>query len=77
MNIKENYYIYQFKQLNKLTEEQRSTKENNNQNSMFNIAIRHKYTPTRMSQGTRVYIHHTTDNKTEPPNLKTQQKGNN
>jgi hypothetical protein len=51
MNIKENYYIYQFKQLNELTEEQKSIKENDNQNSMFDIAIRHEYTPTRASQG--------------------------
>jgi hypothetical protein len=40
MNIKENYYIYQFKQLNGLIEEQKIIKENNNQNSMFDIVIR-------------------------------------
>jgi hypothetical protein len=40
MNIKEHYYIYKFKQLNELTEEQKSIKENNNQNSMFDIMIR-------------------------------------
>jgi hypothetical protein len=42
MNIKENYYIYKFKQLKELTEEQKVTKDNN-QNSMFNIALRHYY----------------------------------
>jgi hypothetical protein len=41
MNIKENCYIYQFKQLNELIEEQESIKENDSQNSIFNIAIRH------------------------------------
>jgi hypothetical protein len=54
MNIKENYYIYQFKQLNELTEKQKSIKENNNQNSMFDIVIRYEYTPTGASQETRV-----------------------
>jgi hypothetical protein len=53
MNIKENYYIYQFKQLNELIE-QKSIKENDNQNGMFDIVIRHEYTPTRVPQGTRV-----------------------
>jgi hypothetical protein len=40
MNIKENYYIYKFKQLKELTEEQKATKDNDNQNSMFDIALR-------------------------------------
>jgi hypothetical protein len=53
MNIKENYYIYQFMQLNELREEQKSSKENDNQNSMFVSSIRHEYTPTGASQGTR------------------------
>jgi hypothetical protein len=53
MNIKENYLIYQFKQLNDLIEEQKSIKENDNQNSMFVIVIRHEYTPTGASQGTK------------------------
>jgi hypothetical protein len=35
MNIKENCYIYKFKQLKELTEEQESTKENDNQDSMY------------------------------------------
>jgi hypothetical protein len=30
MNIKEDYYIYKFKKLNKLIEEQKSTKDNDN-----------------------------------------------
>jgi hypothetical protein len=46
--------IYQFKQLNELIEEQKSIQENDNQNSMFDIVIRHEYTPTGTSQGTRV-----------------------
>jgi hypothetical protein len=54
MNIKENYYIYQFKQLRELIEEQRSIKEKDNQNSMFDIVIRHEYTPIRTLQGTNV-----------------------
>jgi hypothetical protein len=54
MNIKENYNIYQFKQLSELIEEQKSIKVNDNQNSMFDIAIRHEYTPIRESQRTKV-----------------------
>jgi hypothetical protein len=34
MNIKENYYIYKFKELGEQTEEQKNTKENDNQNSI-------------------------------------------
>jgi hypothetical protein len=54
MNVKENYYIYQFKQLSELMEEQKSIKENDNQNNMFDIVIGHEYTPIKASQGTRV-----------------------
>jgi hypothetical protein len=54
MNIKENYYIYKFKQFKELTEEQKSTKENDNQITMFDIALRHEYMPIRMSQGTGI-----------------------
>jgi hypothetical protein len=54
MNIKENYYIYPFKELNELIEEQKSIKENDSQNSMFDIVIRYEYTPIRASQGTTV-----------------------
>jgi hypothetical protein len=39
MNRKENYYIYHFKQLNKLIG-QRSIKENDKQNNMFDIVTR-------------------------------------
>jgi hypothetical protein len=53
MNIKENYSVYHFKQLNELIEEQKSIKENS-QNSTFSIVVRHEYTPTGASQGTRV-----------------------
>jgi hypothetical protein len=53
MNIKENCYLYQFKQLNELIE-QKSIKENDNQNSTFDIAIRQEYMPITASQGTRV-----------------------
>jgi hypothetical protein len=44
MNIKD-YYIYKFKQLNELVEEQNITKDNDNQNNLFDIALRHEYTP--------------------------------
>jgi hypothetical protein len=54
MNIKENYCVYKFKQFEKLIEEQNSTKDNDNQNSMFDIALRHECTPTKPSQGTRI-----------------------
>jgi hypothetical protein len=54
MNIKENYYIYQFKQLSELKEEQKSIKESDSQNRMFDIVIRQEYTQTKTSQGTRV-----------------------
>jgi hypothetical protein len=43
MNIKEDYYIYKFKQLNELIEEQKITKDNDNQNNLFDIALRHEY----------------------------------
>jgi hypothetical protein len=49
MNIKENYYIYEFKQLGELTEEQKSTKENDNQNNVFDIALRHEDMPIKTS----------------------------
>jgi hypothetical protein len=54
MNIKGNYYIYQFKQLNELIEEQKGIKGNDSQNSTFDVVIRHEYTPTRAPRGTRV-----------------------
>jgi hypothetical protein len=54
MNIKGNYYIYQFKQFSELIEEQKSIIENDSQNSMFDVVIRHEYTTTRAPQGTRV-----------------------
>jgi hypothetical protein len=60
VNIKENYYIYKFKQLEKLIVEQKSTKDNDNQNGMFDIALRHECTPTKTSQGTGIQIPHTT-----------------
>jgi hypothetical protein len=34
MSIKEGYYIYKFKQLNELTEEQKATKDNDYQNNV-------------------------------------------
>jgi hypothetical protein len=42
MHIKENYYIYQSKQPNELTEEQKSIKDNDNVNSMFVTVTRHE-----------------------------------
>jgi hypothetical protein len=45
MNVKEDYYIHKFKQLNELIEEQKITKDDDNQNSLFDTALRHEYTP--------------------------------
>jgi hypothetical protein len=45
MNIKEDYYIYKFKKLNKLIEEQKITKDNDNQNNLFDITLGHEYMP--------------------------------
>jgi hypothetical protein len=53
MDIKEDYYIYKFKKLNKLIEEQKSTKDNNNQNNLSDIALGHEYTPTVHVTGNR------------------------
>jgi hypothetical protein len=52
MDIKEDYYIYKFKKLNKLIEEQKSTKDNN-QNNLFDIALGHECTPTVHITGNR------------------------
>jgi hypothetical protein len=54
MNMKENYYIYQFNYFNKLIQEQKQTKESNNQNSLFDIAVRYQHTPTSVSLNTRL-----------------------
>jgi hypothetical protein len=51
MNIKENYYIYQFNHFNKLIQEQKHIKEGDNQNSLFNIIVRQP-TPTATSLST-------------------------
>jgi hypothetical protein len=45
-NIKEDYYIYKFNQLNELIEEQKITKDKDNQNNIPNIALRREYMPT-------------------------------
>jgi hypothetical protein len=45
MNIKEDYYIYKFKKLYKLIEEQKITKDNDNQINLFDIALGHEYSP--------------------------------
>jgi hypothetical protein len=67
MNVKKNYCIYQFEQRNELIEEQNSIKENDNQNSMFDILIRHEYTPPRTSQehGYKCATQHTTNSASE------------
>jgi hypothetical protein len=44
MNIKGNYYFYQFKQLKELIGKQNITKDNNNKNNILHIALRYKYT---------------------------------
>jgi hypothetical protein len=49
MNIKENYYINNFNQLNKLIEEQKYIKENGKQNSTFDIIRRHQHSPTQVT----------------------------
>jgi hypothetical protein len=48
MNIKGNYCIYKFKQLKELIEEQKCTKDSDNQNSMVHIALRHEYMPIKI-----------------------------
>jgi hypothetical protein len=53
INIKEDYYIYKFKKLNKLIEEQKITKDNDNQNNLFDIALGHEHTPTAHVTGNR------------------------
>jgi hypothetical protein len=50
MNIKEDYHIYHFNKFNKLIEEQKHTKESNNQRNMFDLIIQHQNTPTLTSQ---------------------------
>jgi hypothetical protein len=53
MYIRENYRIYNCIQMKEVREEQKGTKQNDdNQNSMFDKALRHEYTPTNTSQGT-------------------------
>jgi negative regulator of genetic competence, sporulation and motility len=52
MNIKENYYIYQFNHFNKLIQEQKHTKESHNQNSLFDITVRYQHTATSPSLNT-------------------------
>jgi hypothetical protein len=54
MNIKENYDIYKFKQLKELTEEQKNKKDYANQNNMYDISLRHEYTPVITSLGTGI-----------------------
>jgi hypothetical protein len=49
MNTKENFQIYHFNKLNKLIEEQKHIKESDNQNSMFDIIVKHQYMPTQTS----------------------------
>jgi hypothetical protein len=53
VTIKEYYYIYKFKKLNKLIEEQKITKDNNNQNNLSDIALGHEYTPTAHITGNK------------------------
>jgi hypothetical protein len=49
MNIKENFHVYRFNKLNKLIEEQKHTKESDNQYNMFDLIIQHQYMPTLTS----------------------------
>jgi hypothetical protein len=64
VNIKENYYIYQFNHFNKLIQEQKYTKERDNQNSLFDIAVRYQHTPTSTSQTPGYKYAHTMHDKT-------------
>jgi hypothetical protein len=50
MNIKQDYHIYLFNKFNKLIQEQKHTKESNNQRNMFDLIIQHHSTPTLTSQ---------------------------
>jgi hypothetical protein len=50
MTIKEKVYIHHFNQLNKLIEEQKYTKESDNQTRMVNILIKHQYMPTHITR---------------------------
>ncbi|PNF21348.1 hypothetical protein B7P43_G18100 [Cryptotermes secundus] len=52
MNIKEDFYIYQFNKFNKLIEEQKYKRESNSlrSTSMFDLIIHHQNTPTLTSQ---------------------------
>jgi hypothetical protein len=69
MNIKENYYIYKFIQLKELTEEQKVTKDYDNQN-MSDIALRHEYTPTINVTGKRdINTPHTTPQTSTSTNI--------
>jgi hypothetical protein len=54
MNIKENYYIYQFNHFNKLIQEEIHIKDGDNQNSLFDIVVRYQHTPTIASLNTRL-----------------------
>jgi hypothetical protein len=40
MNIKENFYIYQFNRTNKLIQEQKHIREGDHQNSLFDTAVK-------------------------------------
>jgi hypothetical protein len=78
MNMKENDYVYQFRLLNEVTEAQKRIKENDNENSMFDIVIRHEYTPTNKDINT---LHSTRQNsvskhtKRKQPDITTIQAG--
>jgi hypothetical protein len=54
MNIRENFHIYRLNKLNKLIEEPKLNKENDNQNGMFDIIVKHLYTPTQRHEGQRI-----------------------
>jgi hypothetical protein len=53
INIKEDHFIYKFKQLNELMEEQKTTKDNDNGNNIPDIALRREYTPIANVTGKR------------------------
>jgi hypothetical protein len=56
MNIKENFYIYHFNKQYILIEEQKHTKESDNQNTMFDISTR----PHKVMRHTGINTRHNT-----------------
>jgi intein-encoded DNA endonuclease-like protein len=54
MNIKENFYIYQFNHFNKVIQEQKHIRKSDNQSSLFDIVVRSQRMPTIRSLNARL-----------------------